>query len=66
VQHSTLISTRSPTRHEERLFKNIKLDAPTFDACLDPRVFTQWTRDMDRFFNIGMGFLRIGEFNSPA
>jgi hypothetical protein len=43
--------TQSPTCHEERLFKNIKLNAPTFDGCLNPRVFTQWTRDMDRFFN---------------
>ena len=42
--------TQSPTRHEERLFRNIKLEAPTFDGCLDPRVFTQWIRDMDRFF----------------
>jgi hypothetical protein len=28
--------TQSPTRHEERLFKNIKLTASTFDGCLDP------------------------------
>ena len=42
--------TQSPTRHEERLFRNIKLEAPTFDGCLDPRVFTQWIRNMDRFF----------------
>ncbi|XP_022880942.1 uncharacterized protein LOC111398247 [Olea europaea var. sylvestris] len=45
-RHGTL----SPPRHEERLFRNIKLDAPTFDGCLDPSVFNQWVRDMDRFF----------------
>ncbi|XP_022889497.1 uncharacterized protein LOC111405037 [Olea europaea var. sylvestris] len=39
----------SPPHHDERYFRNIKLDAPTFDGCLDPRVFTQWIRDMDRF-----------------
>ncbi|XP_022849921.1 uncharacterized protein LOC111372015 [Olea europaea var. sylvestris] len=42
--------TLSPPRHEERLFRNIKLDAPTFDGCLDPSAFNQWVRDMDRFF----------------
>lgn len=42
--------TQSPPRHEERLFRNIKLDAPTFDGCLDPSAFNQWVRDMDRFF----------------
>ncbi|XP_022859696.1 uncharacterized protein LOC111380384 [Olea europaea var. sylvestris] len=45
-RHGTL----SPPRHEERLFQNIKLDAPTFDGCLDPSVFNQWVRDMNRFF----------------
>ncbi|XP_022847564.1 uncharacterized protein LOC111370094 [Olea europaea var. sylvestris] len=45
-RHGTL----SPPRHEERLFRNIKLDAPTFDGCLDPSVFNQWVRDTDRFF----------------
>ncbi|XP_022867746.1 uncharacterized protein LOC111387423 [Olea europaea var. sylvestris] len=42
--------TQSPPRYEQRLFRNIKLDVPTFDGCLDPSAFNQWVRDMDRFF----------------
>lgn len=26
---------QSPTSHEQRLFRNIKLDSHTFDGCLD-------------------------------
>lgn len=43
--------THSPPRYKEYYFRNIKLDAPNFNCCLDPRVFTQWIRDMDRFFS---------------
>lgn len=39
----------SPPCRDYCYFGNIKLDAPTFDGCLDPRVFTQWIRDMDCF-----------------
>ncbi|XP_022895107.1 uncharacterized protein LOC111409305 [Olea europaea var. sylvestris] len=60
-RHGTL----SPPRHDERLFRNIKLDAPTFDGCLDPSVFNQWVRDMDRFFT-WYGSLKIGGYNLPV
>ena len=28
-----------------------KIEAPTFDGCLDPWVFTDWLRQMEKFFD---------------
>jgi len=32
-------------------FKNIKLEAPTFDGQLDPQFFLDWISDMDHYFD---------------
>ena len=32
-------------------FKNIKLEAPTFDGQLDPQIFLDWISDMNYYFN---------------
>ena len=30
--------------------RGVKVEAPTFDGCLDPWVFTDWLRQMEHFF----------------
>ena len=30
--------------------KSVKLDAPSFDGCLDPQAFIDWTLVIDRYF----------------
>ena len=32
-------------------FKNIKLEAPTFDGQLDPQIFLDWISDIDHYFD---------------
>jgi len=32
-------------------FKNIKLEAPTFDGQLDPQIFLNWISDMNYYFD---------------
>ena len=39
-----------PRDFDDRMFKE-KIEAPTFDGCLDPWVFTNWLRQMDKFFD---------------
>nr|XP_023900366.1 uncharacterized protein LOC112012220 [Quercus suber] len=39
-----------PRDFDDRMFKD-KIDAPTFDGCLDPWVFTDWLRQMEKFFD---------------
>ena len=39
-----------PRDYDDRMFKE-KIEAPTFDGCLDPWVFTDWLRQMDKFFD---------------
>ena len=44
-----------PQRYHEqdpviRVMKGIKVDAPSFDGRLDPKVFSDWLADMDHFF----------------
>ena len=36
--------------YDDRMSKE-KIEAPTFDGCLDPWVFTDWLRQMDKFFD---------------
>lgn len=36
---------------DDDITRKIKLEAPTFDGRLDPRVFTDWLSDMDQYFN---------------
>jgi len=35
---------------DERAIKNIRLEAPTFDGSLDPKVYIDWEEDMDQYF----------------
>ena len=35
---------------EERAFKSIKLEAPTFDGTLDTKVYLDWEKEMDQYF----------------
>ena len=37
-------------RHDDRMFKE-KIEAPTFDSYLDLWVFTDWLRQMEKFFD---------------
>uniref|UniRef100_A0A7N2LQA1 Uncharacterized protein n=1 Tax=Quercus lobata TaxID=97700 RepID=A0A7N2LQA1_QUELO len=39
-----------PRDYDDRMFKE-KIEAPTFDGCLDPWVFTDWLRQIDKFFD---------------
>jgi len=36
---------------EERAIRSIKLDAPTFDESLDPRVYEDWELAMEQYFD---------------
>ena len=36
---------------DEQIIKNIRFDAPTFDGSLDPKVYNDWERDMDQYFD---------------
>ena len=36
--------------YDDRMSKE-KIEAPTFDGCLDPWVFTDWLRQIDKFFD---------------
>ena len=35
---------------DERAMRNIRLEAPTFDGSLDPKVYIDWEGDMDQYF----------------
>ncbi|KAK4477808.1 hypothetical protein RD792_017070 [Penstemon davidsonii] len=35
---------------EERVLKSVKVEAPSFDGQLNPKVFLDWLSDMDHFF----------------
>ena len=35
---------------DDRIFKSIRLEAPTFDGDLDPKLYIDWEREMDQFF----------------
>ena len=39
-----------PRDYDDRMSKE-KIEAPTFDGCLDPWVFTNWLRQMGKFFD---------------
>ena len=39
-----------PMDYDDRMSKE-KIEAPTFDGCLDPWVFTDWLRQMEKFFD---------------
>ena len=39
-----------PRDYDDRMFKD-KIEAPTFDGCLDPWVFTDWLRQMEKFID---------------
>ena len=35
---------------EDRAFKSIRLEAPTFDGTLDTKVYLDWEKEMDQYF----------------
>ena len=35
---------------DDRTLRNIRLEAPTFDGNLDPKVYTDWEGEMDQYF----------------
>uniref|UniRef100_A0A2N9ICA7 Integrase catalytic domain-containing protein n=1 Tax=Fagus sylvatica TaxID=28930 RepID=A0A2N9ICA7_FAGSY len=37
-------------RDQDEGMRGVKVEAPTFDGCLDPWVFTDWLRQMEHFF----------------
>ncbi|KAF3956400.1 hypothetical protein CMV_018465 [Castanea mollissima] len=39
-----------PRDYDDRMSKE-RIEAPTFDGCLDPWVFTDWLRQMEKFFD---------------
>ena len=39
-----------PRDYDDRMSKE-KIEAPTFDGCLDPWVFIDWLRQMEKFFD---------------
>ena len=39
-----------PRDYDDRMFKE-KIEAPTYNGYLDPWVFTNWLRQMDKFFD---------------
>ena len=39
-----------PRDYDDRMFRE-KIEAPTFNGCLDLWVFTDWLRQMDKFFD---------------
>ena len=36
---------------DDRALRNIRLDAPTFEGSLDPKVYVDWEADMDQYFD---------------
>ena len=36
---------------DDRALRNIRLDAPTFEGSLDPKVYIDWEADMDQYFD---------------
>ena len=39
-----------PEDRDDRFIRNIKLDAPTFDGSLNPKVYSDWEGEMDQYF----------------
>ena len=35
---------------DERTMRNTRLEAPTFDGCRDPKVYLDWKKGMDQYF----------------
>jgi len=35
---------------DDRLLRSIKIDAPTFNGCLDPKIYIDWEGGMDTYF----------------
>ena len=36
---------------DDRAIRNVRLDAPTFDGSLDPKMYEDWEGDMDQYFD---------------
>ena len=46
---------RRPTQiqlnQDDRTIKNVRLEAPTFDGILDPKIYIDWEGEMDQYFD---------------
>ena len=36
---------------DDRAIKNVRLEAPTFDGILDPKIYIDWEGEMDQYFD---------------
>ena len=41
---------RNARDSDDQYLKSIKLDIPTFDSRLDPQLFLEWLRHLDKYF----------------
>ncbi len=44
------LDDRDFPNHDEKLMGRVKIEAPTFDGRLNPKVFSDWMHEMDHFF----------------
>ena len=59
VYHPRETQYRDPDRRphpddeslDDRAIRNVRLDAPTFDGSLDPKMYEDWEGDMDQYFD---------------
>jgi len=43
-------TTDNPPNPDDQYLKNIKIDVPTFDGRHDPKLFLDWTLQLDKYF----------------
>ena len=36
---------------DDRAMRSVKLEAPTFDGILDPKIYIDWEGEMDQYFD---------------
>ncbi|XP_038985543.1 uncharacterized protein LOC120111737 [Phoenix dactylifera] len=48
--HRHTVEPREPRDPDEDIMRGIRIEAPTFDGRLDPKVFSDWLHEMDHFF----------------
>ena len=48
--HRNLQPFRNERDPDEHIVRNIKINAPSFDGTLEPQLFLDWIKEMDRHF----------------
>ena len=48
--HRNLQPFRNERDPDERIVRSIKINAPSFDGTLEPQLFLDWIKEMDRYF----------------